>query len=111
MGTDGLWARLRGGTKRVVLALVDSVSGLVWPPVVSEGEGSATAWEGLFERARHAGLVLEELRGVASDGAKGLASYLELGLWWVAHQRCVFHLWRNWVTQLAKAADKEARRE
>jgi hypothetical protein len=36
--TDGLWARLRGGARRVVLLLTDSVSGVVWPPVVVAGE-------------------------------------------------------------------------
>ena len=29
--TDGLWARLRGGQRRVVLLLTDSVSGVIWP--------------------------------------------------------------------------------
>jgi hypothetical protein len=37
VGADGLWARLRGDAKRVVLQLVDNVSGLIWPPVVVEG--------------------------------------------------------------------------
>lgn len=79
----------------MVLALVDSASGLIWPPTVADGEESATPWEALFERARQAGLDLDELLGVASDGAKGLSGYLNLVLVWVNHQRCVFHLWRN----------------
>ncbi len=29
MGTDGVWARLRGGVQRVALALVDRVSEVV----------------------------------------------------------------------------------
>ena len=29
VGTDGLWARLRGDATRVVLALVDSATGLI----------------------------------------------------------------------------------
>jgi transposase-like protein len=95
LATDGLWARLRGGTKRVVLALVDTVSGVVWPPVVVAGEGAAAAWEALFTRAEQAGLVLRELRGIASDGATGLESYRRQALPWVSHQRCVFHLWRG----------------
>lgn len=94
MATDGLWARLRGGTKRVVLALVDNVTGVVWPPVVVAGEGTA-AWATLFMRAEQAGLVLSELRGIASDGATGLESYRRRVLPWVSHQRCVFHLWRG----------------
>jgi len=108
VGTDGLWARLRGNSKKVVLCLVDSVSGLVFPPVVVDGEERAEAWEELFLRAKEAGLKLEELRGVASDGAKGLISYLELGLWWVKHQRCVFHLWRNLSGELAARVKETA---
>jgi transposase-like protein len=95
VATDGLWARLRGGTKRVVLALVDNATGVVWPPVVVAGEGTAAAWETLFRRAEQAGLVLSELRGIASDGATGLESYRRQALPWVSHQRCVFHLWRG----------------
>jgi hypothetical protein len=95
VATDGLWARLRGDTKRVVLALVDNVTGVVWPPVVVAGEGTAAAWEALFTRAEQAGLVLGELRGIASDGATGLESYRRQALPWVSHQRCVFHLWRG----------------
>jgi hypothetical protein len=58
MGTDGLWARLRGGGKRVVLALVDSVSGVIWPPVVATDEERATSWQQLFERAEAEGPAL-----------------------------------------------------
>jgi transposase-like protein len=103
MATDGLWARLRGGTKRVVLALVDNVTGVVWPPVVVAGEGTAAAWGTLFARAEQAGLVLRELRGIASDGATGLESYRRRALPWVSHQRCVFHLWRGLTGALTVA--------
>jgi hypothetical protein len=102
--TDGLWARLRGETKRVVLALVDTVTGVVWPPVVVAGEGTAAAWEALFTRAEQAGLVLRELRGIASDGATGLESYRRQALPWVSHQRCVLHLWRGLRGELTMAA-------
>src|SRR4051812_32387041 len=95
MATDGLRARLRGGTKRVVLALVDTVTGVVWPPVVVAGEGTAAAWATLFARVEQAGLILSELRGITSDGATGLESYRRQALPWVSHQRCVFHLWRG----------------
>ena len=60
VGTDGLWARLRGKTKKVVLAMVDSVSGLVWPTVV-DGEESALPWKKRFNRPEQAGLELGEL--------------------------------------------------
>ncbi len=110
MATDGLWARLRGGTKRVVLALVDTVTGVVWPPVVVAGEGAATAWGTLFTRAEQAGLVLRELRGIASDGATGLESYRRQALPWVSHQRCVFHLWRGLAGAVADLGGAAARR-
>ncbi|MHB1005332.1 MAG: transposase [Chloroflexota bacterium] len=95
LGTDGLWTRLRGGVKRVVLVLSDSRSGLVWPPVVAKGEERAGDWEPLFARAARAGLALEGIAGLTSDGASGLVSYLKRVLYWCNHQRCVWHLWRN----------------
>jgi len=109
MGTDGLWARLRGGKKRVVLVLTDSVSGLVYPPVVVEGEESAASWEKLFERAKAAGLDLQTLRGLTSDGAQGLGAYLKAVLNWVNQQRCVLHAWLNLGGDLARAVGKATR--
>jgi transposase-like protein len=100
--TDGLWARLRGNTQRVVLLLVDSVSGVVWPPVVATGEEAAHQWQRLFVRARGAGLAVEALWGVTSDGATGIAGYVRERLSWVLHQRCVFHLWRQLGGELAR---------
>jgi transposase-like protein len=120
--TDGLWARLRGGTTRVVLLLVDSVSGVVWPPVVATGEEAAHQWQRLFVRARGAGLAVGDLWGVTSDGATGIAGYLRTRLSWVLHQRCVFHWWRSLggerarqtaaaVVGLAKAAAPPVQRQ
>ena len=108
LGTDGLWARLRGGAKRVVLMLVDSSSGLLWPPVVEAGEESSRSWQRLFQRAQEAGLDLEEIGAVTSDGAHGLLGYLREALTWVHHQRCVWHLWRNLGRELAVQASKAA---
>jgi hypothetical protein len=76
----------------VLPGLVDSRSGLVWPPVVTAGEGEAEHWQALFERAEVAGLALDGLRGVTSDGAAALAGYLARAPARVNHQRCVFHL-------------------
>jgi len=108
VGTDGLWAKLKGRAQRVVLLVVDSVSGLIYPPVVAKGEESAGPWQRLFERAKQAGLDLEELRGLTSDGAQGLSAYLRRSLAWVQHQRCILHLWRNFGGELADAAGKAA---
>lgn len=106
-GADGLWAKLHDGGKRVVLLLYDSVTGLVFPPLVAKGEESAREWQRLFARAQKAGLDVEQLRGVTSDGAKGLISFLSQGLYWVQHQRCVWHLWRNLKRPMTQAV-KEA---
>jgi transposase-like protein len=108
VATDGLWARLVGGKTRVLMALVDSVTGLIWPPVVAEGEAEADDWEPLFERAKQAGLALDALRGVASDGASGLSAYLSRVLDWVNHQRCVFHLWRGLAGELRAQSNAAA---
>jgi transposase-like protein len=121
LATDGLWGRLRLNGRRVVVLLADSVSGLIWPPVVVKGEESPAAWQELFDRAVSAGLVVRQLQGVTSDGATGLLAYLARHLDWVSHQRCVLHLWRplfqeilsraNAATQgLAGDAAKAARR-
>lgn len=103
-GVDGLWAKLQGGGKRVVLMLTDSVTGLVFPPIIAKGEESAQGFRQLFARTEQAGLDLENLRGVTSDGAQGLVSYMKRTLYWVQHQRCVWHLWRNLNKPLTRAA-------
>ena len=103
MATDGLWARLRGGIQRVVLALRDSVSGLLWPPVVALEEESAAAWRAMFSRAQEAGLEIQALLGLTSDGAQGLLAFLREGLPWVNQQRCQWHMWRSLAGDLARA--------
>ncbi len=108
VGTDGLWAMLRGRAKRVVLVLVDNVSGLIWPPVVVKGEDKAGYWQTLFERAKAAGLDADALRGIVSDGASGLIGYLNRKLVWVNHQRCVLHIWQNLGGELARKSSQAA---
>lgn len=108
VGTDGLWARLRGRSQRVVLLLVDSVNGLIWPPVVARGEESAGPWLRLFQRAAQAGLDLERLRGVTSDGATGVAALVHRTLYWIMQQRCVWHMWRSLREELARAISQAA---
>jgi transposase-like protein len=110
VGVDGLWAKLRGRAegkgKRVGLVLVDSVTGLIYPPVVVEGEEDEASWKRLFGRAQRAGL--SRLRGVTSDGASGLVGYLAKTLYFVNHQRCVFHIWRKLGGELAKTVAEGA---
>lgn len=95
LGTDGLWAKLKDQVVRVVLMTVNSVNGLIYPPIVAPDEKAASAWERLFARAAEAGLDLQQLRGLTSDGAQGLLSYLRDQLVWVEQQRCVWHVWRQ----------------
>ena len=113
VGVDGLWAKLRGGAegkvKRVVLVLVDSVTGLIYPPVVVEGEEGEQPWKKLFKRAKRAGLPIARLRGVTSDGASGFLGFLRSTLYFVNHQRCVFHIWRSLGGELAKAVAEGAK--
>ena len=110
VGVDGLWVRLKstaeGKVKRVVLVLVDSVTGLIYPPVVVKGEEDEAPWKQLFGRAQRAGLT--RLRGVTSDGASGLLGYLAKTLYFVNHQRCVFHIWRNLGGELARKVAEAA---
>ncbi len=108
VATDGLWARLCKKQKKVVLLLVDTVTGVVFPPVIANGEESERQWGRVFRRARLAGLDLDCLRGVVSDGAGGLIAYLNRSLFWVNHQRCVFHLWRNLGGELTARAGEAA---
>ena len=108
VGADGLWVRLRGGTVRVLLMLRDSVTGLLWPPIVVVGEEAAASWAALFAQAQRAGLVLEDLRAVVSDGAQGLLSYLRQGLSDVYQQRCIFHIWRNLAKELRRQGVRAA---
>ncbi len=108
VATDGLWARLLNGQKKVVLALVDTVTGLIWPPVVVSREDSELSWGRVFRRAKLSGLDLDRIRGVASDGASGLIGYLGRVLSWVNHQRCHFHIWRKLSGELAARVNEAA---
>ena len=104
LGADGLWAKLVQNGTAVVLLLADRVSGVVYPPVVVADEDAPAHWGQLVQRAVRAGLRVSRVRGVVSDGARGLAQRVEERLWWVHHQRCVFHRWRNLARPLREAA-------
>jgi len=108
MGADGLWARLRHDTQRVLLLMADSVTGVIWSVKTAVEEESRQGWEALVAHAERAGLVLAELSGLTSDGAQGLLSYLRQAMSWVHHQRCVWHIWRNLASDLAQAGAKAA---
>lgn len=107
-GTDGMWARLRGQEQRVILLLTDSVTGLIWPPIVACAE-SLAGWEELFLRALQAGLDLTAINGLTSDGSMGLLAYLQRWGRGVHQQRCVFHIWRNLAAEIVRQAAREAK--
>jgi hypothetical protein len=109
-GTDGLWARLRGSGKQVLLTLVDVATGVIWATHTADDEKGAEAWEGLFECAKLSGLDLDDLDGIVSDAAQGLYSFLRAKLSRVHHQLCVWHFWRNLAGVVAKVVtgDNEA---
>jgi len=109
VATDGLWAKLKDQVLRVVLLLTDSVSGLIYPPVVVQNEEQASSWKQLFKRAQSAGLELEHLRGLCSDGASGLLAYVRRDLYWVLPQRCVWHIWRLLSRGLTRTVSRAAR--
>ena len=108
VGADGLWARLRAHAKVVLLALVDNVTALLWPPVVVAEEESEGSWRALFRCAERAGLVLDDLRGVVSDGANGLVGCLQAMVKWANHQRCVWHIWRKLGAEVTRRAAQRA---
>jgi len=62
----------------------------------------------MFQRAREAGLDLDALRGVTSDGAQGLLGCVRDMLGWVNHQRCVWHLWPILRREIGKLGSKAA---
>ena len=77
VGTDGLWAVLRGGSKRVILMLVDSVSGVICPPVVVEGEENPKSWRVLHiwrnlagELGKRVAEAVGELTGEAAQAVR-----------------------------------------
>ncbi len=67
MGCGPSW---KGQVVRVVLIAVDSVSGLIYPPVAAQNEERADGWGGLLERACR-GVDLQKLRGICSMGPTG----------------------------------------
>lgn len=107
MGTDGLWVRMAGKAKGVILALMDSKTGLIYPPFLARDEKSAVSWKQLFDRAKAAGLNLQALNGVTSDGAHGLLSFLRKSMPGVHHQRCVWHIWRNLGPKIRRLVAQE----
>src|SRR5450756_927674 len=79
---------------------------MIRPPPRST-QSSSSAASDVYKRQ---GLILEQIKVFASDGAPGFREFLARCLYGVRHQRCVFHLWRNVlpiITRYAAVAGAE----
>jgi hypothetical protein len=94
VASDATYVRIRG-VWTAVLGVVDGIwrtSFGLFHLVAAESDAEI---ERAFDLAAEAGLQLEMIKVFASDGAAGFREFLARCLYWVCHQRCVFHLWRN----------------
>jgi len=94
VASDATYVRIRG-VWTAILGVVDSITRTSFGLVHLASEESDEAIEAAFDLAAEAGLHLEWIKVFASDGAAGFREFLARCLYWVRHQRCVFHLWRN----------------
>lgn len=109
VASDATYVRIRG-VWTAILGVVDGVHRTLFGLFPLQSEESDEEIEGAFEEAARAGLDLEALRAFLSDGAAGFREFLARCLYWVQHQRCIFHLWRNVlpiVRRYAAVAGKE----
>lgn len=140
---DGLWVKIlyqtdqikqdklgrkrkkKKRSKRVILIAMG-----VWPAghweilhwKIAKGE-TTSEWEIFFEELYEKGVTEETTRLVVSDGAEGIQNGIDLCLYGVDHQRCVFHKIKNIQKYLTygnlklekkvdkEGAEKEAKRE
>ena len=94
VATDGTYVRVRG-VWTAVLGIVDALSRVVFGPFRLDAAESGPEIERAFALAQAAGLDLDHIRVLLSDGAAGFREFLARCLHWAAHQRCLFHLWRQ----------------
>ena len=107
--SDATYVRIRG-VWTAILGVVDGIARTTFGLFHLASEESNDEIERAFDLAARAGLNLEQIKVFASDGAAGFREFLARCLYWVRHQRCVFHLWRNvWpiVTRYAAVAGEE----
>lgn len=94
VATDATYVRIRG-VWTAILGIVDGVQRTLFGLFLLKDDESDEEIEHAFEEAARAGLNLEALQAFLSDGAAGFREFLARCLYWVRHQRCIFHLWRN----------------
>jgi len=93
-----------------VLGVADAVSRVVFETVRIAAESEEEVLR-KFARLRGFGVNTKGIKGLVSDGAEAYRLVLEGLMKRVAHQRCVFHLWRNigvHVRSLKEAKGEEA---
>jgi len=109
VASDATYVRIRG-VWTAILGIVDGIKRTTFGLFhLTTDEGDAEI-ERAFDLAAAAGLHLEQIKVFASDGAPGFREFLARCLYWVRHQRCVFHLWRNVlpiITRYAAVAGDE----
>jgi len=94
VASDATYVRIRG-VWTAVLGIIDGIWRTTFGLVHLAAAESDAEIERAFNLAAEAGLKLEMIKVFASDGAAGFREFLARCLYWVRHQRCVFHLWRN----------------
>jgi transposase-like protein len=77
-----------------VLGVADAVSRVVFEIVRIKAESEEEVLR-KFARLRSLGVKTKEMKGLVSDGAEAYRLLIEGVMKRTAHQRCVFHLWRN----------------
>jgi len=109
VAADATYVQVRG-VWTAILGIVDGITRLTFGPFRLTSAESDAEIERAFDLAAAAGLDLERIRVLLSDGAAGFREFLARCLHWAAHQRCLFHLWRNvWpiITRYGAAAGQD----
>lgn len=109
VASDATYVRIRG-VWTAILGVVDGITRTTFGLFPLTTDESDEEIERAFDLAAKAGLILEQIKVFASDGAPGFREFLARCLYGVRHQRCVFHLWRNVlpiITRYAAVAGDE----
>jgi hypothetical protein len=109
VASDATYVRIRG-ICTAILGVVDGIWRTTFGLFHLATEESDEEIERAFDLAAKAGLILEQIKVFASDGAAGFREFLARCLYRARHQRCVFHLWRNVlpiITRYAAVAGDE----
>jgi transposase-like protein len=109
VASDATYVRIRG-VWTAILRVVDGIKRTTFGLFHLATDESDEEIERAFDLAAKSGLILEQIKVFASDGASGFREFLARCLHWVRHQRCIFHLWRNVlpiITRYAAVAGDE----